>query len=117
TGKRGPSLIIKRSTCLRCVLETSRTNISSACSAIVRRQIGGEYRFERADDRTHFETDQFLKQALLVGEVQIDRALVDTGTFGDIVEPCRCKAASGKFVERGVEDRVAPRHRLERAWS
>src|SRR6202035_3834703 len=54
------------------------------------------------------ETDQLLKQRLLVGEVEIDRALGDAGAGRHVVEPRGGEAAGGKFVERSVEDRFAP---------
>jgi hypothetical protein len=67
---------------------------------------------KRAEHASH----EFLEQALLVAEVEIDRALGDTGAAGDIVEARRCKPADGKFLERGCKNRFAPRRlRVSRA--
>ena len=50
---------------------------------------------------------QLLKQALLVAEVEIDRALGDAGTPRHIVEARRLESSARKFIERGSKNRLA----------
>ena len=64
-------------------------------------------RFDGADQRGEHGAHQFLKQALLVAEVEIDGALGDAGALGHVVEAGRLEAAGGEFIERGGEDRFA----------
>ena len=63
---------------------------------------------QRGDHRAQLHADQLLEQRLLVGEVQIDRALGDPGAPRHVVEPGRGKAAGGELVERRRQDGVAP---------
>ena len=57
--------------------------------------------------RREHGADQFLEQALLVAEVEIDGALGDAGAARHVVEPGGGEAAHGEFVERGGQDRLA----------
>ena len=67
--------------------------------------------FKGADDGVMLDGNQFLKQALLVLEVQINRTLRDICAFRDVVE-LRCRKTAGrKFVKRRVEDRITSRRR------
>jgi hypothetical protein len=67
---------------------------------------------QRPHDWAQHGPHELLEQALLVAEVEIDRAFGDAGAAGDIVEPRRRKSAGGKFFERGREDSFAPRRLL-----
>jgi hypothetical protein len=58
------------------------------------------------------KADQFLKQGLLVGEVEIDRALGDAGAPRHAVKPRGSEAAGGKFIKRRAEDRLPARRSL-----
>jgi hypothetical protein len=71
-------------------------------------QVGRERSFQRADDGDHLRSDQFLKQALFVFEVQINRTLGDTSTACDVIKPRCGKTSGGKFVERGVKNCIPP---------
>jgi hypothetical protein len=64
------------------------------------RKVARQHRLKGADHRTDLEAHQFLKQRLLVLEVEIDRALGDAGAARHVVEPRGGKAAFGEFVER-----------------
>src|SRR5262249_5978555 len=66
------------------------------------------YRLDGAHQRTQHRTQEFLEQALLVAEVEVDRALGDAGAAGDVVEPGGGQAARGKLVECGGENGRAP---------
>jgi len=90
-------------------VDLAHENFDRLVNDRAQRQFGSKGKLQRADYGHHFRTDQFLKQALLVGEVQIDGALGDAGAFGDIVEPRRGKAFGGEFIEGRVEDGVAAR--------
>ena len=71
------------------------------------RHVGRAQRLDGADQRREHGADQFLEQALLVAEVEIDRALGDAGALGHVVEPRRLEAAGGEFIERRGKDRLA----------
>jgi len=43
--------------------------------------------------------------------MQVDRALGDASAFGDVVEPRRGKAARDEFIQRRVDDGLAPLRR------
>ena len=101
--------MISRITSLRRVPKISRTKMSAMVSAITRAGISRTCVVSMAPTigrqrRAH----ELLEQALLVAEVEIDRALGDAGAAGDVVEAGRGKAGGGEFFERGGEDRVAP---------
>src|SRR3974390_2257865 len=67
-----------------------------------------ELSLKRADVGDHLRSDQFLKQALFVFEVQINRALGDTGALGNVIESRCGKNTGGKFIKHGVKNRVSP---------
>ena len=94
SGKRAPSVMISRITSLRRVPKISRTNMSAMVSAIMRAGTSASARLSIAPTtgRQH-RAHELLEQALLVAEVEIDRALGDAGAAGDVVEPRRGKAA------------------------
>src|SRR4029079_4687177 len=47
---------------------------------------------------------QLLEHRFLVLEVQVDRALCDTGALGDVIEPRRGKAARDELLHRRFHD-------------
>ena len=51
--------------------------------------------------------DQFLEQALLVAEVEIDSAFGDARAARHVLEAGGLEAAAGKFVERGGQNGFA----------
>src|SRR5262249_25913953 len=71
-------------------------------------QIAQRGRLDRAHQRAQHRAHEFLEQALLVAEVEIDRALGDARAARDIIEPRGGKAPRGEFLERGGEDGGAP---------
>ena len=71
--------------------------------------------FERPHHWAQLQADQLLEQRLLVGKVQIDRALGNAGATRHVVEPRRRKAARRKFLERRRQDGVAALGRPPRA--
>ena len=71
-------------------------------------QIAQRRRLDRAHQRAQHRAHEFLEQALLVAEVEVDRALGDAGAAGDVVEPGGGKASRGKLLERGGENGRAP---------
>ena len=104
-----PSVMISRITSLRRVPKISRTKMSAMLSAMTRAGRSADLRgLDGADHGRQHRAHQFLEQALLVAEVEIDRALGDAGAPRDVVEAGRGKAGGGEFFERGGEDRVAP---------
>ena len=64
-------------------------------------------RGKTADQRHQCCPYQFLKQRLLVLEVQIDRAFGDAGAAGDVVEPRRGVPARDEFIHRRIDDGLA----------
>jgi hypothetical protein len=64
--------------------------------------------FQRADHGAELGADQLLEQRLLVGEVQVDRALGDAGAPRNIVEAGGGEAAGGKLLQRRRKDGVPP---------
>src|SRR5581483_763381 len=61
-------------------------------------------RGETADQRQQGGPHQFLKQRLLVLEVQINRALGDARALRHVVESCRGVAAFDELIERSVKN-------------
>ncbi len=89
-----PSVMISRITSLRRVPKISRTNRSTIISATARAGRSRDRRgLDGAHQRAQHRAHKFLEQALLVAEVEIDRALGDAGAARDVVEPGRRKAA------------------------
>ena len=72
------------------------------------RKIGDLRGLDGADHRAQRRAHQLLEQALLVAEVEINRALGDAGAARDIVEAGRSEARGGEFFERRREDRIPP---------
>ena len=76
------------------------------------RQIARQRSLKSSDHGIELEAYQFLKQRLLVGEVEIDRALGDAGAARHVVEPRGSEAAGRKFIERRAKGRLPPRRRF-----
>ncbi len=49
-----------------------------------------------------------LEQRFLIREVEIDRALGDTGAFGNVLEPRIRETMVAKYFHRGVQDLLWP---------
>ena len=109
-GKARPSAMIRRITSLRRVPKISRTNRST--NALRRAARTGMSALGVASiaptSGTEHRAHELLEQALLVAEVEIDRAFGDAGAAGDVVEPRRRKTARRKFLKRGRKDGFAP---------
>src|SRR4029079_12484541 len=76
----------------------------------------GRWRRGKAADQRHQRGPyQFLKQRLLVFEVQVDRPFGDASSLGDIVQSCRGESASDEFIQSSIDDRLAPFRRPCRA--
>src|SRR5262249_5852239 len=58
----------------------------------------------RARQRAQHRAHEFLEQALLVAEVEVDRPFGDARAAGDIIKPRCGKAPRGELLERGSED-------------
>ena len=65
------------------------------------RHIGLSHCLDRSDQRRQHCSDQLLKQALLVTEVEVDRAFGDAGAARHIFQASGLETAAGKFVEGG----------------
>src|SRR5262249_53123682 len=70
---------------------------------------------DRARQRAQHRAHEFLEQALLVTEVEVDRALGDARAAGDVIEPRCSKAPRGELLERSSEDGGAPLLTSQRA--
>ena len=66
-------------------VDLAHENLDRLLDDRAQREAGRKRKLDRADHRHHLGADQFLEQGLLVGEVQIDRALGDAGALGDIL--------------------------------
>src|SRR5262249_22980473 len=78
-------------------------------------QIARRGRRDRARQRAQHRAHEFLEQALLVAEVEVDRALGDAGAAGNIIEPRGGKAPRGELLPRSSEDGGAPPRTPQRA--
>ena len=60
---------------------------------------------DRGDGRL---PDHLTKELFLVGEVEVDGALGDSGAFGDVLEPGVGEAAFAENFEGGLDDLLGP---------
>ena len=89
--------------------------VEHALDQHARRNVDLAHVLERAEHRMDHRAHEVLEQRLLVGEVEIDRALRDTGALRHVVEPRALVTARGKLLQRRIEDRGAARFRRGRA--
>ena len=89
------------------LVDLAHEQIDDGVGERAHRHVGRAHGLDGADQRREHGADQFLEQALLVAEVEIDGALGDAGALGHVVEAGRREAAGGELVERGGKDRLA----------